>query len=100
MDSQLILTGQPHLLDAVDIIFLDQLLEREMLYLDEIISRLEETWHTSVSLATLQCALIWLDLTQKTVSKQAQEWSDYLHAVWEGEMAEYDDPDYWIEQSC
>jgi transposase len=52
-------TGWPHLLDAGDIIFLDQLLEREsMLYLDEILSRLEEARNTYISLATLQCALI------------------------------------------
>ena len=79
-------TGQPHLLDAGDIISLDQLLEREpMLYLDEIISRLEETWHTSVCLScyfTMHSYLTWSH--QKTVSKQAQEWSDYLHTVWEG----------------
>jgi transposase len=52
-------TGQPRLLDAGDSIFLDQLLEREpMLYLDEILSRLEEARNTSISLATLQHALI------------------------------------------
>ena len=67
-----------------------------MLYLDEILSRLEEAWNTSVFLATLQHALIRLNLTQKTVSKQAQEQNDYLHAVWEGEMAEYDNPDCFL----
>jgi transposase len=52
-------TGQPRLLDAGDSIFLDQLLERgPMLYLDEILSRLEEARNTSISLATLQHALI------------------------------------------
>jgi transposase len=90
-------TGQPHLLDQDDRVFIDQLLEREpLLYLDEISSRLEEARNSSVSLATLQCALVQLDLTQKTVSKQVNEHNKYLHAVWEGEMAEYDDPDIFI----
>src|SRR5258705_1317233 len=90
-------TGRPHLPDEGDTIFLDQLLQREpMPYLDEISSRLEEARNTSVSLATLQRALIQLDLTRKTVSKPAQERSNYLCAAWEGKMAEYDDPDVFL----
>jgi transposase len=90
-------TGWPRLLDQDDRVFIDQLLEREpLLYLDEISSRLEEAWNSSVSLATLQRALVQLDLTRKTVSKQVNEHNEYLRAVWEGEMAEYDNPDVFL----
>jgi hypothetical protein len=67
-----------------------------LLYLDEISSRLEEAWNSSVFLVTLQYALVQLDLTQKTVSKQVNECDEYSRAVWEGEMAEYDDPDIFV----
>jgi transposase len=57
-------TGWPLLLDQDDITFIDQLLEQEpMLYLDEISSKLMEARNTCVSLATLQRALVQLNIT-------------------------------------
>jgi hypothetical protein len=32
------------------------------------------------------------------LSKQANERNKYLHTVWEGEMAEYDNPDLYLYQ--
>ena len=75
-------TGQPCLLNQDDRVFTDQLLKKEpLLYLDEISSRLEEARNSSVFLATLQRALVQLDLTQKTVSTQVNEHNKYLRAV-------------------
>jgi len=77
--------------------FLDQLLDREpTLYLDEILVKLEEARNTSISIATLQRGLVRLDITRKSISKEAKERNNYLHAIWEADMAQYDDPDIFV----
>jgi transposase len=89
--------GRPRLLDDGDMTFLDQLLDREpTLYLDEILVKLEEARNASISIATLQRGLVRLDITRKSISKEAKERNDYLHAIWEADMAQYDDPDVFV----
>jgi hypothetical protein len=46
--------------------------------------------------ATLHHSISKLNISQKEVSKQAAEQDEYLRAIWEGEMAQYDDPDLFV----
>jgi transposase len=89
--------GQPPLLNAGDMEFLDKLLEREpCLFLDELQDRLYDRHHKQVSMATLCRGISKLNISRKRVTKQAAERNEYLRAIWEGEMAQYDDPDLFI----
>jgi transposase len=89
--------GQPPMLNAGDMEFLDELLEREpCLFLNELQGKLYDGRHKQVSMATLCRSIKKLDISRKRVTKQAAERNDYLRAIWEGEMAQYDDPDLFV----
>jgi hypothetical protein len=47
-------------------------------------------------MATMHRTINKLDVSKKRVSKQAAERDEHLRAVWEGEMAQYDDPDLFV----
>ena len=47
-------------------------------------------------MATLCRSINKLDISQKHVTKQATEWNEYICAIWEGEMAQYDDPNLFV----
>jgi len=90
-------TGRPCLLDQDDCTYIDTLLNWEpTIYLDEIQDKLVEDCNRDVSIASIQRAIEHLDFTQKVVSKEAKERNDLLRAIWEGDMAQYDDPDLFL----
>lgn len=89
--------GPAPLLNAEDMAFIDELLEREpCLFLDELQDRLEEGRGKRVSMSTLYRNITKLNITGKRVTKQAAERDNVLRAIWEGEMAQYDDPDVFV----
>jgi len=66
--------GQSPLLNAGDMEFLDELLEREpCLFLDELQDRLYDSRHKQVSMATLCHGINKLNISRKHVTKQAAE---------------------------
>lgn len=90
-------TGRPRLLDHDDCAYIDTLLNRDpTIYLDEIQDKLVEDRDTDVSIASIQRAIERLDFTRKVVSKEAKERNNLLRAIWEGGMAQYDDPDLFL----
>ena len=40
-----------------------------------------------------------LDISRKAVSKESKERNDFLRAIWEGNMAQYDDPDHEVRST-
>lgn len=89
--------GPTPLLNAEDMHFISELLEREpCLFLDELRDWLQEGREKQVSIMTLHRSLRKLNITGKHVTKQAAERNNFLRAIWEGEMARYDDPDVFI----
>jgi transposase len=89
--------GRAPLLNVEDMEYIDELLERDpCLFLDEIQDRLEEDRGKRVSMATLHRNVDKLNITAKRVTKQAAERSELLRAIWEGEVAQYDDPDMFV----
>ena len=88
---------QPPMLNAGDMQFLDGLLEREpCLFLDELQDRLYRGHLKQVSMATICRSINKLNISRKRVTKQAAERNELLYAIWEGEMAQYDDPDLFV----
>src|SRR5271170_2577729 len=80
-----------------DLMFLDRLLEQDpCLYLDELQEKLREYRGIEVSLATVHRSLHRLAITRKCVIKEANERDDLLRAIWEGEMAQYRDPEVFV----
>jgi len=89
--------GRPRMLDQEDHAYIDTLLDREpTIYLDEIQDKLMEDHDIDVSIASIQRAVVRLDFTRKAISKEAKERNDLLRAIWEGNMAQYTDPDLFI----
>ena len=89
--------GRPRILDHTDIDFLDRLLQRQpSIYLDEIQERFRDDRGIEISIATLHREIARLDITRKSISKEAKERNDLLRAVWEANMAQYDDPDLFV----
>ena len=85
------------MLNAGDMDFINELLEREpCLFLDELQDWLEEDCSKHVSIATLHRNIDKLNITEKRVTKQAAEQSEFLRAIWEGEMAQYENPDMFV----
>lgn len=90
-------SGRVPLLNNEDMDFIDDLLEREpCLFLDELQDRVEEHCGKRVSMATLHRNVNKLNITGKRVTKQAAERNEILRATWEGEMAQYGDPDVFV----
>jgi hypothetical protein len=89
--------GRSAMLNAGDMEFLNGLLEREpCLFLDELQDRLYNGRHKQASMATICRSIDKLNISRKRVTKQAAERNEYLRAIWEGEMAQYDDPDQFV----
>ena len=75
----------------------DSLLQREpTIYLDEIQVKLSDDRDLDVSIASIQRAIAQLEITRKTVTKEASERNNLLRAIWEGNMAQYNDPDLFL----
>jgi hypothetical protein len=49
-----------------------------------------------VSIASIQQAIEHLYFTRKVVGKEVKERNDLLRAIWEGDMAQYDDPNLFL----
>jgi len=76
---------------------LDTSLQHEpTIYLDEIQVKLSDDRQLDASIASIQRAIAQLEITRKTVTKEASERNDLLRAIWEGNMAQYDDPDLFL----
>jgi hypothetical protein len=75
--------GRTRLLGIDDLKYLDELLEVESsIYLDEVWDKLDEVRRIAVSVATLQRAIVQLDISRKGVSKEAAERNNYLLGTW------------------
>lgn len=89
--------GRSRELDEEDRGYLEHLLQREpTIYLDEIQQKFQEDRAIYPSIATIQREIKRLGITRKTISKEALERNDLLRAIWEGNMAQYDDPELFV----
>lgn len=88
---------RPYLLDRDDCAYIDTLLQNDPgIYLDEVQAKLLEDRNINVSVSSIQRAIARLDISRKAVSKEAKERNDLLRAIWEGNMAQYDDPELFL----
>src|SRR5882762_6827870 len=83
--------GCKHLLDQDDLNYLEAVLCAEPgLFLDELQDKLHTVRDIEVSIATISWTLNHIAITHKSISKEAAEWNEHLHATWQIAMAQYD----------
>ena len=83
--------GRRRLLDRHDLNYLEAVLHAEPgLFLDELQEKLRTMRDIEVSIATLSRTLSHLAITHKSISKEAAERNEHLHATWQIDMAQYD----------
>ena len=66
------------------------------IYLDEIQEKLATEHGIHISLATISRTLARMQYSKKSLSRRAAERNEDLRNLWELEMAELDDPDFFV----
>ena len=69
---------------------------RPSIYLDEIQEKLLTKQEVYVSLATISQTLVWMQCSKKSLSCRAVERNEGLRNLWELEVAEFDDPEFFV----
>ena len=69
---------------------------RPSIYLDEIQQELDFACGVSVSLATISRTLARMQISKKSLSRNAAERNEELRTLWELEVARLDDPDLFV----
>ncbi|EUC57544.1 winged helix turn helix protein [Rhizoctonia solani AG-3 Rhs1AP] len=94
--------GRPRILNEDDCKFICGLIEaRPTTYLDEIQLVLEERHHIYVTLGTIWNTLARLDLTHKSVSREAYERDELLRAAWQVQWGGYPANAFvWLDESA
>ena len=91
------LRGQPQVLDAIDRLFLQELIEADpSIYSDELQHKLAIACGVHVSIATINRTLSPMVLTRKTMPRYASEWNDSVRVLWELQVAQPTDPNIFV----
>ena len=69
---------------------------RPSIYLDEIQRELESACGVFVSIATISRTLTRMQVSKKSLSRNAAERNEELRTLWEIELAEFNDPDLFV----
>ena len=89
--------GRHRALTFADEDYVHTLIEaRPSIYLDEIRDELLAERGVYVSLATISRALTQMQCSKKSLSRRAVERNEELRVLWELEVAELDNPDYFV----
>ena len=90
-------TGHPPYLAEPDLLYLNEIISANpSLFLDKIQQKLASVCGVNVSIALISRALASLDLSCKSVTKEAVEQNEELCTVWEAMMVQYLDPDLFV----
>ena len=85
------------IITAADENFIHSLVKaRPSIYLDEIQQELDSVCGVFVSLTTISRTLMRMQISKKSLSRQAAERNEELWTLWELELTQLDDPDLFV----